>query len=194
MPNRRDQFTQGLNQVSGAELAADSVAETKVFHYPWNASGFYRGEWYRNDSQLTNQSMETMSVDEQEQPKLIEPTQIEAQMAKLLQDRGQSTGVILLPDGFQFKLPNTSIITDELPQKKHISPQPAFLRSATVASKEDRMKGFQVTLTKATGRVAFQLYSRPVPAIKELSIIDGFVKLYDSNTVGYSTRRDILLR
>jgi hypothetical protein len=30
--------------------------------------------------------------------------------------------------------------------------------------------------------------------MKELSLVDGFIKLYDSNTVGYSTRRDILLR
>jgi hypothetical protein len=30
--------------------------------------------------------------------------------------------------------------------------------------------------------------------MKELSLIDGFIKLYDSNTVGYSTRRDVLLR
>jgi hypothetical protein len=44
------------------------------------------------------------------------------------------------------------------------------------------------------GRAPFQLYSRSVPAIKEISILDGFVKWYDLNRVGYLARRDILLR
>jgi hypothetical protein len=30
--------------------------------------------------------------------------------------------------------------------------------------------------------------------MKELSLVDGFVKLYDSTSAGYSTRKDILLR
>jgi len=52
----------------------------------------------------------------------------------------------------------------------------------------------QVTVTKPSGRAAFQFSSRSIPAMKELSLVDGFIKLNDSNTVGFSTRRDILLR
>jgi hypothetical protein len=191
---QKDEFTQGLDRVQGAEPTADPMKETKVFHYPWNATGFYRGEWSRNASQSTIQHMKNNSMDEQKQRRTVEALEIEAQMAQLLQARGESAGVFLLPDEIQLKLPNASTITDELPDKKPMSHQPTFLRGATMASDEDPAKNLQVTLTKTSGRAAFQLYSRPVPVINELSIIDGFVKLYDSNTVGYSTRRDILLR
>jgi hypothetical protein len=52
-----------------------------------------------------------------------------------------------------------------------------------------------ITLTRDSGRVGLQLYSRTVPVMQELSLVDGFVKLYDSFTPpGYSASKDVLLR
>jgi hypothetical protein len=52
-----------------------------------------------------------------------------------------------------------------------------------------------LSLTKDAGRAAFHLYSRPIPAMNELSIVDGLVKLYDGTTTSFvSQRTDVLLR
>jgi hypothetical protein len=51
-----------------------------------------------------------------------------------------------------------------------------------------------VTLTRDSGRAAFQLFSRSIPAMKEISLVEGFIKLYDSTSPGYSTKKDLLLR
>ena len=64
----------------------------------------------------------------------------------------------------------------------------------------------EVTLTQPRGRLAMQLYSRAIPACQELSLVEGFVKLYDyasrsggatTSTQSYSyasTNRDMLIR
>lgn len=191
---QKDEFIQVLDQVQGAEPTPDPIGEGKVLHYPWNATGFYRGEWSQNVSQSANRNSKAISVDPPRKRRTVEALEIEAQMVESLQSRGESAAVVLLPDDMQLRFSNASIMAEKLKDKKPTPQQPTFLRGASLVSDEDRASNLRVTLTKASGRAAFQLYSRSVPAIKELSIIDGFVKLYDSNTVGYSTRRDILLR
>jgi hypothetical protein len=68
----------------------------------------------------------------------------------------------------------------------------ASASSASTADPPDPQH--QITLSRDDGRVAFQLFSRPIPGMKEISLVDGFVKLYDSVHAGYSTRKDLLLR
>jgi len=67
------------------------------------------------------------------------------------------------------------------------------LRSGHSVAQKATNKQQKLTLTKDNGKIAFQLTSRPILGMKEISLVDGFIKLYDSTTSGYSTRRDVLM-
>lgn len=205
----KDEFAPDEVDAQVSLTLTDPEEERKVLHYPWNATGFYRGEWFRDDTQGNNKlelTSEKVAGAEAEMqrlppmpPKVMTAFELEKPMLNALRDRGESLGVYLLPQGIELHLPNSSIPSNLERAKSDSSPmrsqQSIFLRGTPdFTSQDSQLKKLQVTLTKEYGRVAFQLYSRSVPAIKELSILDGFIKLYDSNTVGYSTRRDILLR
>ena len=203
---QKDEFGQ-----DGAEETADPEEDKKVMHYPWNATGFYRGEWAREEqdsNSSTNDSSTSSSkkraekgVDDKQKKPEIKPVsiqtaaQVESPMLEILKQHHQSVGVYLLPEGLELQLPNMTDTEAEAAKKSRTHQSP-FLRAADynlITTKEPNTSP-HITLSKTSGRAAFQLYSRTVPAIQELSLLDGFVKLYDSDTAGYSTRRDILLR
>ena len=109
-------------------------------------------------------------------------------MFKVLKERDESIGVYFLPEGIEIKMQNGSAFAETHP------PQSGLLRghgqsSVLIQEQDDTPTNKpQITLSKDSGRVAFQLFSRSVPAMKEISILDGLVKLYDSNIPKYSTR------
>lgn len=186
--------------------AKDPLEAQLVYHYPWNVTGFYRGEWLRNITTTATAATKTPAgatttstaaaavttaitattspsnpPTEPPPPKLVNVSQVQETLLKALEEQQETIGVLLLPDQWKLPLPNTTLEETRKP--------PSLLRGATPEPPD-----YQITLTKPTGRAAFQLYSRSVAAIQELLIVDGFIKLYDSTTLGYSTRRDILLR
>lgn len=191
------------------EFAQDEVEhidpedEKKVLHYPWNTTGFYRGEWAREnfeeEKETESNSDATANIktaNEKVAPTFMSAVELEGPMLDILKQKKEPLGVYLLPTGTELKMPNASLSseTDDFQSNsKSRSHQSAFLRGGT-QTQDHQTENPHITLTKASGRAAFQLYSRSVPAIKELSILDGFLKLYDSQSIGYSTRRDILLR
>jgi hypothetical protein len=181
------------------EETVDPEEERKVMHYPWNVTGFYRGEWAREGMEGTDSkessttTKETTKVDAKPSSQIKNAVEIESDMLQILKERKETVGVYLLPEGMEVKIANYTNTEEEYDQKQRDNPAISFLRIGNPGLVQDTANP-QITLTKTSGRAAFQLYSRSVPAIKEISIVDGFVKLYDSNTVGYSTRRDILLR
>ena len=189
-------------------------AEQEVWHYPWNATGFYRGDWMTIEDESfvpasTNSSSKLV--------KHLTPVEAEIPLLELLKDQsGPTIGVCLLPPEMELKLPNNGTVIGsnknqdavEVRRKSrydsstgndndNVNDTPFSLRgsssSATMTTAAEELLE-KISLTKSSGKAAFQLYSKSVPAMKELSLIEGVVKLYDSNTVGYSTRRDILLR
>ena len=222
----KDEFAQDKDGPAPQEDGTDQEDERQVMHYPWNATGFYRGEWVNEAAQDENDQEDENSGSNQEptkeeEVKILrtngidnkhnEPTlsqsqtyiavDVEDQMLDVLGKRQESLGVYLLPPGLRLKMGNATLGGESAvardSRKAAQSHQSAFLRGsglATLPSSEIPSSDPPITLTKASGRAAFQLYARSVPAIQEISLVDGFVKLYDSNTVGYSTRRDILLR
>ena len=228
----------------------DPEEDKKVFHYPWNATGFYRGEWVR-DEEVDDEAGESIEDEEkatiatstkavsgktttapQEDSRSSEheeiPTQyvdalaIENEMLQLMKERKERVGVILLPPGkeviLRYDHSNFTSIdwkqygTTKPPKADHYYTR-AGTRGASEADSANHNPGYnpdssntgeahfnpsiatsKVTLTKPSGRAAFQLFSRSIPSMKEISLIDGFLKLYDSNMPGYSTHKDILLR
>jgi hypothetical protein len=205
-----DQVVQRDNDADVQPDGEGQEDEEKVFHYPWNVTGFYRGEWIRqenDDDQETDDTKDEDHDDLKEKPvHLLTPAELERPMLDILAAKDEQIGVFLLPEGLGVKVENFTASKSEMTagetarQALHIrsSARSPFMRysefTAVVAEEEEDSSTYQLPLSKSTGRAAFQLYSRSVPSMKELSLVEGFVKLYDSNTVGYSTRRDILLR
>lgn len=215
----KDQFDQ-----DGPEH--DPEDDRKVFHYPWNATGFYRGEWTQDVSSTStpnaeekvaaengtpateNNSKKTTGTREVTVPASTEPPshfvtalEMERRLIQTLKERKEQIGVVLLPDNHHLKLGGNETTTETPAQaaaaeiKAHRDvPGPPFLRVTAADLDIPLNEDFKVTLKKTSGRAAFQFYSRSIPAMKELSLVDGFLKLYDSKTVGYSSRRDILMR
>lgn len=161
----------------------DKASAKTVWHYPWNATGVYRGEWAQKTTINT-----TITTPFTANRTLVTPLEIESQAFRCLKNN-ETIGVKLLPDEVLLDAPNRTSSTE----KRRSKPKtPTFLRGAV--DQHEQESSFKLPLTKISGRVAFQFYARQVPAMHELSVLDGFVKLYDSNSVGYSTGRDVLLR
>jgi hypothetical protein len=96
------------------------------------------------------------------------------------------------PAAVPYLIPTSSIFSEAAISS---SPQQVPTRSE-MSSNDDVPEDVRSKITLQTnhGRVALQLYSRGIPAITELSLVDGFIKLYDSVRLGYSTRHDLVLR
>ena len=226
----KDEFAQDKNSPAPKEDQIDPEDDKKVMHYPWNATGFYRGEWVNeaardeneqsegggsgsnqvatkssNENKLgsSNESNNNLQGETKPSFQIKSAIDIEDEMLSVLELRQEPLGMCLLPPGLRLNMGNGTI-GDDFSRDTHKglqSHQSAFLRGTTskvefptLSPPENSYENPPITLTKTSGRAAFQLYARSVPAIQEISLVDGFVKLYDSNTVGYSTRRDILLR
>ena len=189
----------------------DPDEDNKVWHYPWNSTGFYRGEWYREpaDDGEEESGDEKIVEDDVASIQYLSTIDLEGPMKSRLAELDESVGVFLLPQGAKVKAYNHTPSSEEKAASEAASILRAKARTPTswlsgvghpelnemlAKVEEDTSPLAQVTLTKEHGRAAFQFYSRSIPAMKEISLVDGFVKLYDSNTVGYSTRRDMLLR
>lgn len=241
----------------------DPQEKNKVFHYPWNATGFYRGEWSRDGNDEREEEGEgstaeetkasdagtqdrvgdgdeasSTSEDKPEEKKNVIPVQyvdaraLESEM-RVTMEQTPEMGLVLLPVGKEVLLRHdhnnfTSYdwnLFSSMPPKNGADHY--FMRtsdkiiansnekgvSATgdtnkeeeaseddddddevAAVKNPSLETAKITLTKPSGRAAFQLFSRAVPGMQEISLVDGFLKLYDSNMLGYSTHKDVLLR
>lgn len=205
---------QELEQTASTDApkkAVDPDEDKKVWHYPWNSTGFYRGEWFREPVEDEEQESgdEKGVEDDAALVRYLSTIELEGPLKRRAAEIDERVGVFLLPHGTQIKAHNNSALRDEQAISEAASVLRARARTPTswlsgvgqpelnemlAKAEEDTAPPAQVTLTKEHGRAAFQFYSRSIPAMKELSLVDGFVKLYDSNTVGYSTRRDMLLR
>ena len=202
---------------AGALLDDDPDRQRKVYHYPWNSTGFYRGEWTRQPQQVpppttttaaatttTTTSHSSRSPDPLHSPQwLQDAVAMESALPRLLERHPDGLGVVVLPPHWRLVTRDDHNLTTLRWERATIDsggrvqpPLPHTLPSVKESSTTTPATNstFQVTLSRAGGRVAFQLYSRTVPGLHELSLVDGFVKLYDSASPGYSTRQDVLLR
>lgn len=186
----------------------------RVWHYPWNTTGFYRGDWHRvteidelveaatlrrpPNSPNSNSSFSNNAGEDDGARKLMVQTnrplsyhaaQMEDVMIDELQYRNQWAAVLPLPFGYQLVEPRERNKSNETILK--VSNK---LNDPSLDATPEEEHVASVTLTRDDGRAAFQLFSKPIAGMAELSLVTGFVKLYDSNAAGYSTRKDILLR
>jgi hypothetical protein len=186
------------------EVVPDPEEKRKVFHYPWNTTGFYRGEWTRavknetSTTDTTDNESQAAKVVEKKEPEVLDAVELEKAMVETLKARKERMGVFLLPDDKMISLRDDHNFTSRGWEGKTMDAAGKMYDPVQADEMADYDPAAsltpQVTLTHDTGHAAFQLYSRSIPSMKELSLVDGFVKLYDSTSAGYSTRKDILLR
>jgi hypothetical protein len=208
--DQQQELERSLN-TDAPKKAVDPDDDKKVWHYPWNSTGFYRGEWFREPVDDGDQeSDDEKAIEDDAAPvRYLSTIELEGPLTMRAAEIDERVGVFLLPQGIQVKARNHTALSDEQAISEASSVRRARARTPTswlsgvghpelnemlANAEEESVPPAQVTLTKEHGRAAFQFYSRSIPSMKELSLVDGFVKLYDSNTVGYSTRRDMLLR
>eukprot|EP00804_Cyclotella_cryptica_P025963 CCRYP_002790-RA/>CCRYP_002790-RA protein AED:0.01 eAED:0.01 QI:255/1/1/1/0.66/0.5/4/203/1156 len=206
---------------SAATIDADLSLEddAPVFHYPRNATGYYRGLWVRvppsniskdvgSESTVENAALKQSNT---AGPKVVTVQEIYPWVQKQLKKKNNDVSLLILPpdmyldsdDKFKNSTNNTAPLgkdTDDYWQGLFSSTEnrvaTSSLHNKTPGQNEVSSKLTpSLSLTKDAGRAAFQLYSRPIPAMTELSIVDGLVKLYDGMTTSFVSRRtDVLLR
>jgi len=224
------------------------IEDVSVFHYPRNATGYYRGLWIRSQR---NKTLPLANDDESSASVRLDTSNLKAvdikapgadvnsasattttrrqfvPMTQLLQhmdDQGylvqqnitsaepgvQSWAqnqlisrknadvcIMFLPPSIYMEPDVTSTNMtlkedeegDKVEKKKELRKSSATTKSSTSPSKPSSL-----SLTNDAGRAAFQLYSKPIPAMNEISIVDGLIKLYDGMTTSFSRRTDVLLR
>jgi len=174
------------------EKDVDEEAARLVYHYPRNVTGYYRGKWEALDvrrNSTEDQSTETASSEVKEEV-LVQGTEKNLRdglMSELSEredeiinklkerrgDKAESLGVFLLPPEIRLGKEAEAAPSDGDNGKDEIS----------------------LTVTESTGRTVFQLYSRPIPAVSEISLIDGFVRLYDVSNEHFAfPRQHLFLR
>jgi hypothetical protein len=160
-------------------ITPDNADDEQIFHYPRNATGYYRGLWMRvprNSSSSVREKQPATIVDDET---FDNSQDVSSWIQDRLEQSQQDVGIFVLPSSR-----NTTI--------KSTKPSRASSKNTTL---DENDASSTLTLTKSAGRAAFQLYSRPIPAMTELSIVDGLVKLYDGMTTSFVSRRtDVLLR
>jgi len=216
----KDEFEQQPPSSTITDQEPDDPSSTlTVWHYPWNATGFYRGEWTRQESNPLHTSSSTSEV---EGPPLIinnnintnsseketttttttttelNAVEMEEYLTRVVHQRypNETAAVVLIPKpDLRLQTRNDHNLTSSRYDDMRVDSAGTVYAPpewSAPAAKDDKAKS--VTLKRESGRAAFQLFSRSVPAMRQLSIVDGFVKLYDSTSPGYSTRQDVLLR
>ena len=205
----KDEFVQDSSMTTTTTTSIIPVEERdpeedrKVFSYPWNTTGFYRGVWSRqpyvkkNDpekviEEQTENAKQGEVQKEQDKVERLDAVALEQPMLELLERRKKQIGVFILPKGKEIIVRDDHNYTSMKWESMTVDSHGKMYQPIEPEKEEDTAP--KITLEHDSGRAAFQLYSRSIPAMKEISLVDGFVKLYDSSSQGYSTRKDILLR
>ena len=229
----KDEFVVNSNSKEPQEKQ-DPEELNKVFHYPWNATGFYRGEWIREENNKEGKGSESAvdekkssaaeassSSKEEEAPDTVVPIQyvdgraLESEMRLTMKKRKEQIGVTLLPAGKEVLLRHdpSNFTSFDWSRFSAAPPQKGadhyFMRTSNGkgsnsakggnskredSNDDDGKAPVPTNPSLATAKVTLTKPSRAIPGMQEISLVDGFLKLYDSNMLGYSTHKDILLR
>mmetsp|Transcript_25043 Transcript_25043/g.36767 ORF Transcript_25043/g.36767 Transcript_25043/m.36767 type:complete len:1157 (-) Transcript_25043:33-3503(-) len=181
----------------------------KVYHYPRNATGYYRGIWTqitddgkkddvvnaednpKRDNKKSNSKQDEKKGEEEHQELTpVTPIGIQSEMQQILHDRKESIGVLLLPPSYEIEDNSKKETKDE-------DGDDGLLYTSHAVSgtnSQNTLHAAELSLTQSSGRVALQLYSRFIPGMEHLSLIEGLVKLYDGPNSGFGSRRDVLMK
>ncbi|KAL9180137.1 hypothetical protein ACHAXT_008107 [Thalassiosira profunda] len=187
---------------------AKEVDDVTLHHYPRNATGYYRGLWVRHPKNKTvgeseeRDSKSKSKEDKEAKERNVTVDEIHTWLQTQLHQRKKDVGLLLLPRDTYLEpgrtVGNATADSDSDASNSHrVGPQRVGMgqRSFGASAADSDKKTPYLSISKDAGRAAFQLYSRPIPAMNEISTVDGLVKLYDGMTTSFVSRRtDVLLR
>lgn len=193
--------------------------DTTFYHYPRNATGLYRGEWQRQPYKDTKSRLSKEYASKiKEKVDTNDTSDLATLQSLILHEREENTGIFLLEPGIAYK--PTSALNDEmttlgLVQNYEIGSKVNLLKAVMETLEEEQEGEGSISksngilpelslstmplLTGDSGRTAFQLFSKRVSGLDEISLIDGLMKIYDSpkTNVGgtrFNLNSDIVLR
>lgn len=195
-----------------------TLAAQKVFHYPRNATGHYRGYWTRimkrqngddlpslSSAQPSSEKNSTLHNHQNKKPLniLMRSNQVadtikNANPERTYSDFNEKIGIFLLPEG-------TQLYGDEIEEIELLSPN-VHLSDLVRAMNETKQlqpesesdlepEPEALYITESEGRLHFHLYSRAIRGMKSMSLIDGYVKVRDLNDYGFTNpKKHLFLR
>eukprot|EP00977_Amphora_coffeiformis_P006463 scaffold1380_cov161-Amphora_coffeaeformis.AAC.12 len=241
---------------------SEAVAAERVWHYPWNATGLFLGEWVRqpsnnledthnnnnnkhkeqqwlqefartrtthwqpnendDDEQDDEQDDESQS-DNNNNNNLTQPApMVETTMQQVLRHWHRPAGVYFLPQPIHVRDDHnlTSLQWERTvldasgriftPEQDDRYQNPFWkLQQRQVREERRRRRRRQqqeeqepnnhepveITLQQRSGRIALRLYTRDIPGMQEISIVDGSVKFFDRHSHHYTSPLvDIVVR
>lgn len=185
--NEEKKNTKSITSVEDAKQLLDQVEEEErlVYHYPTNSTGFYRGTWKRESLSKTQQVLPKGSND----VNLPEDHTIHVlsrnQVLSLFPDH--FIGLQFLPPGYQLAGNVTTSFNESLDHNS-TEAQTTFIQSRDTTRES-------LKVTNDHGQLYMQLYSRPIPGMTEISLIDGIVRLVDITDGNlFSLHKDLLMR
>jgi hypothetical protein len=182
----------------------NEMSDVPLHHYPRNATGYYRGLWIRTATNTTmgdsasskkydeelESSGESVEIDNYLPLGNVTSGEVHTWAQNKLRQRGEDVGIFFLPP-YVYIEPDAAMVTKNFSSDDTSKEEPT---PPSTAPTHPTLRP-SLSLTNEAGRAAFQLYSRPIPVMNELSIVDGLVKLYDGTTTSFVAQRtDVLLR
>eukprot|EP00934_Nitzschia_sp_Nitz4_P006014 Nitzschia sp. Nitz4//scaffold124_size66437//25636//38731//NITZ4_006111-RA/size66437-processed-gene-0.6-mRNA-1//1//CDS//3329534552//6004//frame0 len=209
-------WTDHAHNLTKDEMVLGFWDEATVFHYPWNVTGGYHGTWVSTTTVSTTNatSGEPMSVIPSQsassnalrikttkngttnvKPTLTSPLEAESAVLGALTGRHENFGLVLLPNHSEFHLPNSSIPKDPWGELHPNSrPPPGSLRGVARDYSPTNLARFDTISSLPNGTVALSLQVRPVPHMKEMSVVDGLMRLCSAKDTFCSTGKGALVR
>jgi len=241
------------SNLAASEEIIKQLDDLPVYHYPRNATGYYRGLWLRlplNQTATSDGAKDASTLPtnkplnkndatkknelgtEAESPHVVSLDDIHPWIQSQLDLRKEDVSLLFLPCNTYLdsnatasltyspskdKQRNSTTIANGIEDMNKLlasskntddylntlsslsssggSAQSSYLRQSPQKIIPTAPQTPTLSLTNKAGRAALQLYSRPIPAMTEISIVDGLVKLYDGMTSSFVSRRtDVLLR
>lgn len=188
-----------------------------VWHYPWNITALFLGEWEKpaNDTQLPPMFAPSSKFYHAQQQfaatsgiidyhNLTQPRALEGTMLQVLQQRQRAAGVYFVPTPIQVREDHnfTSLDWDRtvvdangrlFSPHQDVEFQNPFWKLQQQQVEDDRQLD-SLPLHQNSGRVALRLYSRAVPGMAEMSVIDGSIKILNRHSHHMSSPQDVVVR
>eukprot|EP00559_Dactyliosolen_fragilissimus_P002966 CAMPEP_0184861698 /NCGR_PEP_ID=MMETSP0580-20130426/6322_1 /TAXON_ID=1118495 /ORGANISM="Dactyliosolen fragilissimus" /LENGTH=762 /DNA_ID=CAMNT_0027359285 /DNA_START=326 /DNA_END=2611 /DNA_ORIENTATION=- len=187
------------------EEESDEESSKIVHHYPTNATGYYKGHWklvkpppanrlntknsipIDSDSNANNQKDNNTITHDNIIQSMDSSNLILEKIVRTNHLQKGHIGIHHLPkEAMQLlysQQNQTQTQTQTNPNNKY---------NEDDFASQNHSSTFEISQT--SGKVTFQLYSRSIPAMSEVGLLDGYVKIYDGNNTGYTVRNDILIR
>ncbi len=203
------------------ETREDAEAKRSVYHYPYNTTGYYRGVWKvkrepqenyfaidekksQNEIVVVTSSLAEKNFVEDALSKgefsshinVITQEEVNDRVADKIFTMDKRIGLFIMPKLMRIlSVDLVNFFQSNLESEKNQNYTETILEFLDVSNQlKKNTPNPTLSLKEDNGRAAFQLFSRPIPGMTQISLVDGFVKLFDGEVGPFTSKKDVLLR